>query len=165
MPTEIEEFLERRRALGQDGHDEVWEGIYHVAPMAHAWHGYLDRVLAVLLDPYARAVGLVGTSAFNLGDNKDDFRVPDRGFHRSLPALIWVPTAAIVVEVISPDDETWAKFDFYARHQVDEICVADPVARQLRWFARTGLAYEESDTSVLLGVAIADLAGQIEWPG
>ncbi len=163
-PPEVEAFLDRRRALGQDGHDEVWEGVYHVAPMAHGWHGYLDSVLAVLLDPYARAAGLVGTSAFSLGD-PGDFRVPDRGFHRQLPSAVWIPTAAIVVEVISPDDETWAKFDFYARHHVDEICTADPLARQLRWFALAGAAYEETDASRLLGVPVAEIVRQIEWPG
>jgi Uma2 family endonuclease len=162
-PAELEAFLERRRALGQDGYDEVWEGVYHVAPMAHAWHGYLDNLLAMLLGPFARAAGLVGTSAFNFGD-PDDFRVPDRGYHRVLPSAVWVPTAAIVVEVISPDDETWAKFDFYALHNVDEICTADPIARELRWFVREGGAYREADTSRLLGVSVGELAGQIEWP-
>lgn len=33
-PPELEEFLERRRALGQDGYDEVWEGEHHAAPGA-----------------------------------------------------------------------------------------------------------------------------------
>ena len=163
-PAEIEAFLERRRALGQDGHDEVWEGIYHVAPMAHSWPGYVDNALAVLLDPFARAAGLVGTGAFNLGDGPDDFRVPDRGFHRRLPSAVWVPTAAIVVEVISPDDETWAKFGFYAEHQVDEICTADPLTRELRWFVLAGPGYEETDASALLGVSVTELVGQIEWP-
>ncbi len=65
---------------------------------------------------------------------------------------MWVPTAAIVVEVVSPDDETWEKFDFYARHRVEEICIADPMARQIRWFVLAGDAYEETDASPLLGV-------------
>ena len=162
-PAELEAYLERRRALGQDGYDEVWQGAYHVAPMAHAWHGYLDNVLAVLLGPFAQENGLTGTSAFNLGD-PDDFRVPDRGFHRVLPSAVWIPTAAIVVEVISPDDETWAKFGFYARHQVDEICTADPMARELRWFVLAGDSYRETDASPLLGVSVADLVARIDWP-
>lgn len=163
-PPEVEAFLDRRRAFGQDGRDEVWEGVYHVAPMAPAWHGYLDNVLAVLLEPYARAATLVGTSAFNLGD-PDDYRVPDRAFHRALPAAVWVATAAIVVEVVSPDDETWEKFDFYAQHHVEEICTADPTTRQLRWFVLDGGAYRGVDASPLLGVAVVDLDRQIDWPG
>ncbi len=34
-PPELESFLARRCTLGLDGHDEVWEGAYHVAPHAH----------------------------------------------------------------------------------------------------------------------------------
>src|SRR4051812_11212993 len=162
-PPELEAFLERRRALGQDGFDEVWDGVYHVAPMAHAWHGYLDNVLAVLLDPYARAAGLVGIGAFNLGE-PDNFRVPDRGYHRRLPSAVWVPSASIVVEVISPDDETWQKFDFYARHSVEEICTADPIERRLQWFRLMGESYADADRSELLNVNIADLAARIDWP-
>jgi len=160
----MEAFLARRRALGQDLYDEVWEGNYHVAPAAHPWHGYLGNVLAEILGPLARSAGLIGTDPFNLGI-PDDFRVPDRGYRRGLPSTEWVPTAAIVVEVVSPDDETWAKFEFYARHGVDEICVADPMARQIRWFRLDGAAYVESAESALLGVTVADLDRQITWPG
>lgn len=163
-PAEIESFLARRRALGQDLYDEVWEGDYHVAPASHSRHGYLDNVLAVLLDPHARRAGLVGTGAFNLGDGSD-YRVPDRGYHRGLPSGVWLPSAAIVVEIVSPDDETWEKFDFYARHGVDEICVADPAGSQLQWFALGANEYEETAASGLLNVAVADLAAKIDWPG
>lgn len=117
------------------------------------WHGYMDNVLAEL----------VGTGPFDLGD-ADDSRVPDRGYHRGLPSAVWVATAAVVVEVVSPDDETWAKFDFYARHQVDEICTADPLAGQVRWFGRAGPAYEETGASGLLDVTVADLVRRIQWP-
>lgn len=162
-PVEVEAFLRRRHELGQDLFDEMWEGTYHVAPASHPWHGYIDNLLAELLGPYARAVGLTGTGPFNLGD-PDDYRVPDRGYHRGLPASVWVATAAIVVEVISPDDETWAKFDFYARHGVDEICTADPVAGQMQWFTLAGTAYEETGQSGLLATAVADLATRVGWP-
>jgi hypothetical protein len=94
-------LLKQRQALGQDGYDEVWEGEYHMAPMAHPPHGYLDDELAVLLRPLALGAGLVGTGAFNLG-SPDDYRVPDRGLHRGLPTTTFVPTAAVVVEIVSP---------------------------------------------------------------
>jgi hypothetical protein len=35
--------------------------------------------------------------------------VPDGGYHRGVPSVLYVPTAAIVVEVLSPGDETWLK--------------------------------------------------------
>jgi len=104
-PEELESLIRRRQALGLDLFDEVWEGTYHVAPAAHPAHGYVDHNLAVILDPYARAAGLVATGPFNLG-TADDYRVPDHGYHRRLPDGVWVSTAAVVVEVVSPDDET-----------------------------------------------------------
>ncbi len=162
-PAELESLLARRRSLAQDVYDEVWDGVYHVAPASHSWHGYLDNVLAELLGPFARRAGLVGTGPFNLG-NSDDCRVPDRGYHHGLPSGVWLASAAIVVEIVSPDDETWTKFDFYARHQVGEICVADPSDSRLRWFLLVGTTYEEKAASPLLDVSVAELAASIDWP-
>ena len=162
-PLELEAYLERRHALGQDRFDEIWEGTYHVAPMAHPWRGYVDSQIGELLAPYARAAHLCGTSAFNIGQ-PDDFRVPDRGYHRSLPSQVYVPSAAVVVEVAFPGDETWEKFDFYARCGVDEICTAEPFDQRLRWWILVGPTYEETDFSSLLGIRVDELAAQIEWP-
>ncbi len=162
-PVEITSFLARRRALGQDRLDEVWEGEYHVVPAPHFWHGQVASELAALLRPPAKSAGLVITSQFNLGVH-DDYRVPDGGYHRAPLSAVWVPTAAIVVEVVSPGDETWEKFDFYARRHVEEVCVADPLARQVRWFILSGTAYEETAASDLLGISAKDLVSRIDWP-
>ena len=162
-PAELEALLERRRALGQDLYDEVWAGEYHMVPCAHPWHGFVQVALAEVLGPLARAAGLVGTGPFNLGA-PDNYRVPDGGYHRAIPSEVWVAIAAIVVEVLSPDDETWQKLDFYATAGVDEVCVADPFEARLRWFVLTGGGYEETDHSALLSVTVAEIAAQIPWP-
>jgi hypothetical protein len=39
---------------------------------------------------------------------------------------VFVPTAAVVVEVVSPGDRTDEEFGFSAAHGVGEIVVADP---------------------------------------
>jgi len=119
-PPELSEFLERRRNLGQDRYDEMWEGTYHVAPAPNSWHGYAVLRVAGLLAGPAAAVGLTATDPFNLGE-ATDYRVPDLGYHRDFPTSTFVPTAAIVVEVVSPDDETYAKLPFYADHDLDEL--------------------------------------------
>ena len=68
QPLEFEQLLERRRALGQDVLDEVWEGVYHMNPAPAARHAEVAHQLAVLLDEPARSAGLVPTmSMFNLG--------------------------------------------------------------------------------------------------
>lgn len=159
----IEAWLQERRALGLDGRDEVWEGVYHVVPHEHGRNGAVAMDLVGLLREPARAAGLRPGGSFNLGE-PDDFRVPDLGFHRGSPNALYFPTAALVIEVLSPDDETFAKFDFYARHGVDELWVVDPLEHTVRtWTLRDG-SYEEVDASPLLGMTAADVVGQIDWP-
>jgi len=161
--AELEHLLERRRALGLDKFDEVWEGTYHMAPEAHFRHAYLDDQLAVLLHPYAQAAGLVGSGPFNLG-YEDDFRVPDRGYHRELLDAVFLETAAIVIEILSPDDETYEKLPFYAAHGVDEVLIIDPGERQVHLFARRNDHYDEIDRSVLLELGTDVLEHAIRWP-
>jgi hypothetical protein len=70
----------------------------------------ISQQLAELLGPPARAAGLVAAIAeFNLGKDDHDFRVPDGGLHRGRPTGVWQPTAALVIEIVSPGDESWEK--------------------------------------------------------
>lgn len=162
-PAELDALIARRHALGLDSHDEVWKGEYHMAPMAHSSHGWLDQQIAVVLDPLARSAKLRGTGAFNLGE-PDDFRVPDRALHRTSPNGVYVPTAALVVEIESPHDETWEKLGFYADHGVDEVLVVSPRSRSLTWLWREDSSYVQADHSRLLGDTSRALAEQIDWP-
>jgi len=162
--SDVEAMIARRHSLGQDRFDEVWNGEYHMSPGPTGPHAMVDSELAALLYPLAKAAGLYATTAFNLGDGPDDFRVPDGGYHRSIPTGTWIATAAIVVEIVSPDDETYAKFDFYAAHSVEEIIVADPSARAVACYAPLGDRYHVQSRSALLGVGSADLAAGISWP-
>jgi len=161
---ELEAMIARRHSLGQDRFDEVWEGEYHMSPGPTGPHAMVDGELFALLHPLARAAGMYATTAFNVGDGPTNFRVPDGGCHRSVPRGTWIPTAAIVVEILSPDDETFAKFDFYAAHGVDEIIVADPAEKMVHCFLRRGTTYVESEKSHLLGVDASYLAAEIDWP-
>jgi len=160
---EVEALIARRKALGLDLFDEVWEGTHHVAPAPMAAHALLDEILAVSLYPYAQAAGLVGSGPFNLG-RPGNFRVPDRGYHRGKPMGTWVPSAAIVVEIVSPDDEMYAKFGFYAAQGVEEIIVADPDERVVRCFLRDGEGFVAAPTSALLAVGADDLTAGVDWP-
>lgn len=165
-PPEFERLLDRRKRLGQDGYDEVWEGVYHMALMSRGRHGYLQVQLAKAIAPYAEAAGLAEVGPFNLGDGADDFRVPDLGYHRQPfdPGALYYPTAAIVVEVISPGDETYDKLPFYAAHAVAEVLVADPEKRSLRLLALDAGHYRSAGRSALLGVELGALGRALRWP-
>lgn len=161
----IRDWLAQRRALGQDTHDEVWEGVYYVAPQASVAHAMVQKQVMGVLEDYAKAVGLIGVAEFNLGE-AGDFRVPDGGWLDAVPALdqVYAPTASIVLEVLSPDDKTWEKFPFYASRGVEEVLVADPQTRSVRCWERRGEQYQERAASALLGADMSDLAGEIRWP-
>ena len=162
-PPELERFLQQRRALGQDLYDEVWRGTYHVPPAAGLAHGRVQAELAVVLRAAAERTGLVMTGPFNFG-GPDDYRVPDQGWHRVGASGTWLPTAALVVEVVSPGDESYDKLDFYATHLVDEVLVADPQLRQVRLWQLGDDGYDETGRSALLDVTAADLTAQLDWP-
>jgi Uma2 family endonuclease len=162
-PAELEEWLERRRALGQDGFDEVWDGVYHVVPMAHGRQGAMDHELAFALRTAAKAAGLRGSGPINIG-HPMDYRVPDAVYLRTRQTAMWNPTAAIVVEILSPNDESRQKFDFYFRAGVEELLLVDPLERTVEWYVRGVDAFVAADGSTLLGVTATGLAADIEWP-
>jgi Uma2 family endonuclease len=162
-PPQLEELLERRRRVGADRRDEVWAGVYHMVPSPDTAHSLIGSRLVVLLDAPARAAGLRVSLEFNMGV-KDDFRVPDLGVHRGTPSGVWVPTAAIAVEILSPKDETWEKLPFYAEHEVDELLIVDPRAHSVTWLALQHGEYRHVDRSKIADVSASELADGIEWP-
>lgn len=162
-PPELEALIRRRQELGQDGFDEVWEGEYHVAPNAHSDHGIVAAEVTSVLRPRAQAAGLVTSGPFNLGE-PSDFRVPDGGFHRTRPGSLYVPEALVVLEVLSPDDETFRTFGFFARHGVQEVLVASPHEQTVRCWLRDGDGFREGADSSLLGVSTAALVDEVDWP-
>jgi hypothetical protein len=163
-PAGFEELLERRRRLGQDLFDEVWDGVLHMNPAPHSRHGKVDAQLAALLHEPARAAGLVQSGPMNLGE-AEDFRVPDRALLRPAPDDVYLPTAALAAEIVSPGDDTWQKLDFYAAHRVDELLIVDPQERKVDWLGlQPDGSYRPIDRSGLILLGPAELAEQIDWP-
>jgi Uma2 family endonuclease len=162
-PAQLQELLEHRRQVGVDRHDEVWGGVYHMIPAPNAAHSLVAQQLAVLLDGPARAAGLLVSADFNLGA-ESDFRVPDLGVHDDQPTGTWIATAAIVVEILSPQDETREKLPFYAEHGVDELLIVDPTRRSVEWLARHENEYRPADASKIIDLGATELASLIDWP-
>jgi Uma2 family endonuclease len=161
----LDEVLERRHRAGLDRFDEVWEGVLHMVPAPRGEHADIAYQLAVILDRPARDAGLArAMGGFNLGESEHDYRVPDAGFLRERPRGVWLATAAIVVEIVSPADESWEKLSFYAKRLVDEVLIVDPLKRAVHWLARDGAAYASVDRSRLLDIGAADLVARIDWP-
>jgi Uma2 family endonuclease len=163
LPVEIDELLVRRQELGLDRADEMWEGVLHVNPAPYGRHARILSQLTVIFDGPARAAGLqLMMAEFNVG-SRGDYRVPDGGLHRPGPDEMYYPTAALVVEIVSPDDESWAKLPFYAAHYVDEVLIVEPQKREVHWHGLRGDGYAPIERSGLIDFGAADLAGRIVW--
>ncbi len=163
QPAEFEAILERRRRLGQDLFDEVWEGVLHMNPAPSGRHGDLESQLHVLLAPLAKAAGLRMRGQFNLGQDTD-YRVPDGGLQQDASDRVYYPTAALVIEIVSPGDESWEKLPFYAAHGVQELLIVDPEQRTVSWLAVEAGNYQHVKRSRLIDLGTDELAEQIDWP-
>lgn len=130
-----EELIAQRRATGADRHDEVWEGVYVMSPMANNQHqrivGGLNSVFLAAVETPGLGVTLPGT---NVTDRESDwmknFRCPDVAVFLDETTAEdrethWYGGPNFAVEIISPDDRTRQKFDFYARVNTRELLIVD----------------------------------------
>jgi Uma2 family endonuclease len=160
----LEPILERRKRSGLDRMDEIWEGVLHMVPAPSGLHSTVEWQLAYRLKPAAERAGLHACGQFNLGENERDFRVPDGGLHRTPPTGTWHPTAALVLEIVSPNDESWEKLPFYADHDVDEVLIVDPQQRSVEWLSLDEGGYRPVARSGLIDLGADELAEAIDWP-
>jgi Uma2 family endonuclease len=75
-----------------------------------------------------------------------------------------VPTAALVVEIVSPGDESWNKLPFYAVHHVDEMLIVDPSERTVHWLGLADGEYRDVPRSGLIDLGPDELVARIDWP-
>ena len=163
-PAELEALIERRRRLGLDHRDEVWEGVLHMNPPPSREHERIASLLHWFLRPYADAASLDLLGGVGIGSVEDN-RVPDLVLQRKQDAQPqWQDTVEIAVEIRSPGDETPKKLDFYAAHQVNELVIVDPQKRTVDWLGLSDGAYRPIERSVLIDLGPAELAEKIDWP-
>ena len=163
-PAGFEALLEERRRLDQDRRDEVWDGVLHMIPPASHAHEELVMTVGFLLRPYAKARGMTLTGSVAIGTGKENYRAPDLAMHRPGAAAQWHPTAAVVVEILSPDDDTWKKLPFYAERGVDELVVVDLRERTVQWLSLDSGEYRPVERSSVIDLRGDELAGRIDWP-
>jgi hypothetical protein len=162
-PPEIDALIARRRALGNDRRDEVWEGDYHMNPAPRRFHAVLVGEMIAAMRNLIDRDQLSVLADFNVGVS-DNFRIPDCGVIVRGPDAVYLPTAELAVEIRSPWDETYAKFPHYAAHGVRELLIVDADARRIDAYALVGDRYREVGASAVLGIAVEALQAQIDWP-
>lgn len=129
------ELIRKRRETGADRHDEVWDGVYVMSPIANNEHQFLGYKLTSAFDQSLD--GMVGVLAYpgvNVTDRTDDwtknYRCPDVAlFLPGNPAkdmgTHWYGGPDFAVEIISLRDRSRKKLDFYAKIGVRELLLVD----------------------------------------
>lgn len=136
-------LLEERRRTGANKRDEMWEGVLHMVPPPSSGHQAFGTDLLLAVAPLAKTRGLrpfYETGVFRPGSSDRDYRVPDLVFARPEQVTPRGVEGAceLVIELVSPGDETYDKLPFYAEVGVREVLVIDPVSRAVELFALRG---------------------------
>jgi Uma2 family endonuclease len=119
----------------------MWDGELHMVPRPSEQHQAIGTALVVALAPLAEARGLLARYETGLfrPDVDDDYKVPDQLYARpELRSERGIEGgASLVVEILSPNDETYAKLDWYASASVGvgEVLVIEPETRRVELFA------------------------------
>lgn len=134
-PETQKAMIRRRRRLGLDKFDEVWNGVYVMSPLADDLHQAISLRLGGILDLLA---GLPAGSQVRAGVNVSDrpeawtknFRCPDvavflPGTKAINHGAFWEGGPDFAVEIRSPGDPARKKLPFYGRIGTRELLIID----------------------------------------
>ena len=134
-PYVSERLLRERRDRGIDVYDEVWEGVYVMAPAPNDEHQEIEMNLAQpLLDVVGnRSLGTVRLRVNVASDPSDwehDYRIPDivvflKGSSAVCHETFWSGPPDFIIEIASPHDRTREKLAFYANVETRELLLID----------------------------------------
>jgi Uma2 family endonuclease len=128
-------LIAERRRKGLDLHDEVWHGVYIIMPNPDDQHQDLVGGIGV---PFWLAIQEPGLGqvrpGVNVSDRIDDwkynYRIPDvavflNGGTAECHDTFWFGGPDFTTEIVSADDRSRDKFDFYARVGTRELLLID----------------------------------------
>ncbi len=129
------QWLDERRRLDLDRKDEMWEGVLHMVPPASSEHNERGGHLFAVLRRVAAEQGLRSFPEPGVFDpaikGMTSYRVADYGFARTehVTTRGIEGRAALLIEVLSPFDESYEKLPFYHRVGVGELLYINPSTR------------------------------------
>ena len=134
-PVQVERLKSERVRGGHDWRDEVWDGVYVMAPAANNEHERITKRLWMVLHTVVDARGLgESCTPVNVSDRdegwKGNYREPDLSVYLAgNPAVDhgthWQGGGDFVVEILSPGDPARRKKEFYAAVGVRELLIVD----------------------------------------
>src|SRR5204863_4596560 len=166
--------LADRRAKGLDRWDEMWDGVLHMTPVPNVEHQQILDGLIEFLRPHLRTTrrGRI-ISGINVFGSASNYRIPDLTFVAAGREHILHEDGVrgegpdAVIEIRSPDDETYDKLPFYASLGVREVLVIDRDTKRPELYRLAGSQYvalQEDDEgfvrSEAMGVRFRRIAGE-----
>jgi Uma2 family endonuclease len=157
---------ERRRCDGADRYDEVWEGLYVMAPIPNDEHQDIQMNLgAAIKDAVGWDSGVLVRAGVNVSDRDENwthnYRVPDVVvFLPGNPAVNhgthWQGGPDFLVEIISRGERPRKKLPFYAKIGVREVLIVNRKTWTLELYSTAG------SPAVLQLTTMAPLGSNIE---
>lgn len=171
MPTRIydleleRELIALRDARGGNHHDEVWDGVYVMAPMPNDEHQLLVSKLTYVLEESIgnQQLGEVRPGV-NVSDREIDwrqnYRVPDvalflNGCSAKNCDSFWLGGPDLAIEIVSVGEDLFEKLDFYHAVHTRELIVIDRYPWSIQQYVR------EQGGMVLSGKATPDQAESV----
>lgn len=147
-PDLEQRLIAERQADGSDRFDEVWEGVYNMAPMPNDEQQQLvaefTTILTIVVKWQRLGVVLPGINVSNRrSDWQRNFRCPDvavflkhtksenRGTH-------WLGGPDLAIEIVSEGDRTFEKLPFYGEIGTRELLVVERDPWRLRLYRLEG---------------------------
>jgi Uma2 family endonuclease len=163
-PLLAEQLREQRRAWGSDKFDEVWEGVYMMAPLPNDEHQNLVFEFCIVLN---ESLGRQKLAQIRPGVNlasqsvnwKENYRCPDVAvFLRDTQAencdTHWRGPADFLIEITSPGDRAHEKIPFYNQIGVHEVLIVNRETWTLELYQRQNDQLQKTAESRLPDAAI-----------
>jgi Uma2 family endonuclease len=141
------DLIAERRKNGSDRRDEVWEGVYMMAPMPNDEHlsitSDLCAIFKIEIEWQGKGVCREGANVSDRIKNwTENYRIPDvcvmlKGGESVNHKTFWYGGPDLTVEVCSPSEDPHKKIAFYESVGVRELLVIDRNPWKLELFRLT----------------------------
>ena len=170
----LDKYVERRlraqrKAWGVDQHDEVWEGVYVMSPIADDVH---QSIVSKLTFAFEQVIGEAGWGKVRPGVNVSDrvsrwtknYRTPDvvvilNGSRAQSHGKFWTGPIDFVVEVVSRGDRSRHKLPFYSKIGVRELMLVGRDPWRLKLYRHDGAKLQP--VSDCEGIGAAPIASEV----
>lgn len=167
------DVLAERKRIGADQWDEVWDGVLHMPPAPNYDHQDFEFELESWLKTHwAKPRGGLVNHQINVapvgGWPNKNYRIPDLvllapdRLHINRNAY-YEGAPTVVVEIHSPDDESYEKLPFYADLGVPEVWIIDRDTRRGELYVLVEGEYAEQEAGP--GGWLTSAATDVEFHG